>query len=342
MVRGCRDTWPHALAGQPTSGWRCQPLPPTCSQDWCLLGKNRGYGRVARLATKAMLRAISQAARSDPKRTDSMTSIDIATPRLVRCLRYVTPLREGGSLPAIVEADDDGMYVVKFRGAGQGPKALVAEVLAGGLGQALGLPVPDVVFVDLDPALGMAEPDPEIQDLLERSVGLNVGLDYLPGSLPLGAPEGAGISPELAADVVWFDAFLQNVDRTPRNPNLLLWHRNLWLIDHGAAFYTQHGWSDNLEAIAAAAAARFPVIRDHVLLPIAGSIHDADARFAHRLTPDLLREVVETVPDELLQGVQPFATPGEHRAAYLAHLTNRLAAPREWVATAEEARRGAV
>lgn len=270
-----------------------------------------------------------------------MNSIDIALPRTVRCLRYVTPLREGGSLPAIVEADDDGMYVVKFRGAGQGPNALVAEVLAAGIGQALGLPVPEVVFVQLDPALGMAEPDPEIQELLERSVGLNVGLDYLPGSLPLGAPASAGISPELAADVVWFDAFLQNVDRTPRNPNLLLWHRNLWLIDHGAALYTQHGWSDNVRAIAAAAAARFPVIRDHVLLPIAGAITEADDRLATRLSPDVLREVVETVPDLLLEGVAPFASPDAHRAAYLTHLSHRLAAPREWVATAEEARRGA-
>src|SRR5688572_26716894 len=174
-------------------------------------------------------------------------------PRTVTATRYVTPLREGGSLPAIVEADDDGMYVVKFRGAGQGPKALVAELIAAGIGQVLGLPVPETVLVELDPALGMAEPDPEIQELLERSTGLNVGLDYLPGSLPLGAPVGAGVSPELAADVVWFDAYLQNVDRTPRNPNLLLWHRNLWLIDHGAALYTQHGWGDDLETIAAGA-----------------------------------------------------------------------------------------
>lgn len=258
--------------------------------------------------------------------------------RRVRCLRYVTPLREGGSLPAIVEADDDGMYVVKFHGAGQGPKALVAELIASGVGQALGLPVPETVLVELDPALGMAEPDPEIQELLERSAGLNVGLDYLPGSLPLGAPESSGVSPELAADVVWFDALLSNVDRTPRNPNLLLWHRNLWLIDHGAALYTQHGWRDDLEAIAASAGARFPVIRDHVLLPIAGSLLDADERLAPRLTPEVIREVVADVPDELLEGVEPFPTPQGHREAYVTHLTQRLAAPRRWVQEAEDAR----
>jgi hypothetical protein len=265
----------------------------------------------------------------------------IAPLRRVQVLRYVTPLREGGSLPAIVEADDDGMYVVKFHGAGQGPKALVAELIAAGIGRALGLPVPEAVLVELDPALGMAEPDPEIQDLLERSAGLNMGLDYLPGSLPLGAPEGAGISPELAADVVWFDAYLSNVDRTPRNPNLLLWHRNLWLIDHGAALYTQHGWNDDLPAIAANAGGRFPVIRDHVLLPIARPIPEADHRLAPRVTADLLRDVVATIPDELLAGVAPFPTPERHREAYVTHLASRLAAPRGWVEEAERARRGA-
>jgi hypothetical protein len=258
--------------------------------------------------------------------------------RTVRCTRYVTPLREGGSLPAIMEADDDGLYVVKFRGAGQGPKALAAELIAAAVGQLLDLPVPETVLVDLDPALGMAEPDPEIQELLERSPGLNVGIDYLPGSLPLGAPVGAGVSAELAADVVWFDAFLTNVDRTPRNPNLLLWHRQLWLIDHGAAIYTQHGWSDDLEAIAASAGARFSIIRDHVLLPIAGSIHEADVRLAPRLSPDLMREVVAVVPDELLDGTPPFSSPERHREAYATHLAGRLAGPRTWVDEAEEAR----
>ena len=260
-------------------------------------------------------------------------------PRTVTATRYVTPLREGGSLPAIMEADDDGLYVVKFHGAGQGPKALVAELIAAGIGRALELPVPETVLVELDLALGMAEPDSEIQELLERSAGLNVGLDFLPGSLPLGAPASSGVSPELAADVVWFDAYLTNVDRTPRNPNLLLWHRNLWLIDHGAALYTQHGWSDDLAAIAAAAGARFAVIRAHVLLPVAGSIADADARLAPRLSPDLIRGVVAAIPDALLQDVPPFTTPERHREAYATHLIGRLAAPRAWVDEAEEARR---
>jgi len=256
----------------------------------------------------------------------------------VQVLRYVTPLREGGSLPAIVEADDDGMYVVKFRGAGQGPKALLAELIAAGVGQALDLPVPEVVLVDLDLALGMAEPDPEIQDLLERSAGWNVGLDYLPGSLPLGKPDDAGITSELAADVVWFDAYLSNVDRTPRNPNLLLWHRKLWLIDHGAALYTQHGWTDDIEAVAAKAGGRFAPIRDHVLLPIAGSIVAADERLRPRQTPEVLQAVVETLPVELLVDLPPFATPEVHRQAYLTHLTQRLQGPRLWVDEAEEAR----
>jgi len=264
--------------------------------------------------------------------------LSVPPPRTVRCTRYVTPLREGGSLPAIMEADDDGLYVVKFRGAGQGPKALAAELIAAAVGHLLDLPVPETVLVDLDPARGMAEPDPEIQELLERSPGLNVGIDYLPGSLPLGVPFGSGVSEELAADVVWFDAFLTNVDRTPRNPNLLLWHRQLWLIDHGAAIYTQHGWRDDLEAIAASARARFAVIRDHVLLPIAGSIREADARLAPRLSPDLLREVVAVVPDELLDGTPPFSSPERHREAYAAHLAGRLVGPRPWVDEAEEAR----
>ncbi len=262
----------------------------------------------------------------------------VSPPRRVRALRYQTPLREGGSLPAIMEADDDGLYVVKFHGAGQGPKALVAELIAAGIGRALGLPVPETVLVELDPALGMAEPDPEIQELLERSAGLNVGLDYLPGSLPIGAPLGSGVSPELAADVVWFDAFLMNVDRTPRNPNLLLWHRQLWLIDHGAALYTQHGWNDNLDLIGAGAGARFAVIRDHVLLPIAGAIRDADTRLAPRLTQDLVREVVDAIPDEFLENMPPFPTPERHREAYATHLTGRMSAPRSWVDEAEEAR----
>src|SRR3712207_5588201 len=160
--------------------------------------------------------------------------------RTVRATRYVTPLREGGSLPAIVEADDDGLYVLKFRGAGQGPKALVAELVAGELGRALGLPVPEIVLVTVDPGLGRAEPDREIQDLLAASHGLNLGLDFLPGALGYNPAAAPLADAALAADIVWFDALVTNVDRTPRNTNLLMWHGRIWMIDHGAALYVQH------------------------------------------------------------------------------------------------------
>src|SRR6188472_3272888 len=198
--------------------------------------------------------------------------------RTVTATRYVTPLREGGSLPGLVEADDDGLYVLKFRGAGQGPRALAAEIVAGELARGLGLPVPELVLLELDPALGAAEPDPEIQDLIAASAGLNLGVDFLPGAtayLPSHPPPG-----ELAAAVVWFDALVTNVDRTPRNPNLLRWHGDLWLIDHGAALYAFHGADPG-----ARARAPFAAIRDHVLLGAATSIADADARLAERVDP---------------------------------------------------------
>src|SRR4051812_36792578 len=199
--------------------------------------------------------------------------------RSVRAMRYVTPLREGGSLPALVEGDDDGMYVVKFRGAGQGPKALVAEVVAGEVARALGLRIPELVLVDLEPAIGHAEPDPEIQDLLAASAGVNAGMDFLPGSLPFSPAAPRGVDPALAADVVWLDALTTNVDRTARNPNMLVWHDNLWLIDHGAALFRHHdatAWPGD------AARRPFPQIRDHVLLPFAGSITEAGERLAGR------------------------------------------------------------
>src|SRR3954466_7644461 len=164
--------------------------------------------------------------------------------RTVTATRYVTPLREGGSLPGLVEADDDGLYVLKFRGAGQGPRALVAEVICGELARALGLPVPEQVLVELDPALGAAEPDPEIQDLIAASPGVNLGVDFLPGSLAFAPPCLELVTPARAAEVVWFDALVTNVDRTPRNPNLLSWHGQIWLIDHGAALYLQHQGGD--------------------------------------------------------------------------------------------------
>lgn len=260
------------------------------------------------------------------------------SPRRVTATRYAAPLREGGSLPGLLEADDEGLYVVKFRGAGQGTKALVAELIVGAIGQALGLPVPELVLVALDPDFGRGEPDPEIQELLERSGGVNLGMDFLPGALALAAPVGSGIEPALAASVVWFDAYCSNVDRTPRNPNLLLWHRRLWLIDHGAALYTHHGWTADPAALTAQAAARFPATREHVLLPIAGSVAEADARLGGRLSAERLAAIVDAVPDDWLAGQPPFATPAEHRAAYVAYLTRRLGEPRGWVEEAEHAR----
>ena len=195
--------------------------------------------------------------------------------RTVAATRYVTPLREGGSLPAIVEADDDGLYVLKFRGAGQGPKALVAEVVAGEIGRALGLPVPEIVLVDLDPDLARTEPDPEIQHLIKASAGLNLALDYLPGSVMFD-PVAEQPDAELASSIVWFDAYATNLDRTARNTNMLMWHRRLHLIDHGAALYFHHGGDDYL----ARSEDPFPMIKDHVLLPLASALREADARLA--------------------------------------------------------------
>src|SRR5919199_80844 len=238
--------------------------------------------------------------------------------RTVTATRYVTPLREGGSLPGLVEADDDGLYVLKFRGAGQGPRALAAEIVAGELARALGLPVPELVLIELDPALGAAEPDPEIQELIAASAGINLGVDFLPGSLPYNPTEPPDA--QLAADVVWLDALITNVDRTPRNPNLLRWHGNLWLIDHGASLFVHHGSGDPL----AAAGRPFPAIRDHVLLPVASSIAAADERLAARADP---AAAVALVPEAWTNG-----------APYAAHLEARLAEPRDWVREADRAR----
>jgi hypothetical protein len=253
--------------------------------------------------------------------------------RTVTATRYVTPLREGGSLPAIVEADDDGLYVAKFRGAGQGPKALVAEVIAGEIGRALGLPVPEIVLVEFDPALGAAEPHEEIRDLLNRSPGTNVGLDFLPGALPY-APAADAPAPALAADIVWFDGLVMNPDRTPRNVNLLVWHRRLWLIDHGAALYVHHTWRDPAEH----ARRPFPLLREHALLPVAGSIEEADGRLAPLLTADLVTSIVAAVPDDWLAPEAGLPDPASHRRAYVEYLMARIVAPRAFVGEVERAR----
>jgi hypothetical protein len=246
--------------------------------------------------------------------------------RTVQATRYVTPLREGGSLPAIVEADDEGLYVLKFRGAGQGPRALIAELVAGEIGRVLGLPVPQIVFVALDALLARLEPDPEIQELIKASAGLNLALDYLPGALAFD-PLADSVDADLASAIVWFDAALTNVDRTARNTNMLIWHRRLWLIDHGAALFFHHTWHDYL----ARSASRFGQIKDHVLLPFATGIAAADARLAPLLTPVVIDAVVALIPDEWLGDEAQFADAAAHRAAYSEYLQRRMAAPRPFV-----------
>ena len=205
-------------------------------------------------------------------------------------------LREGGSLPAIAEADDLGLYVVKFRGAGQGARALTAEIVAGEIGRALGLSVPEIVLVEVDPALGRNDPDAEIRHLLKASAGLNVGLDYLPGSTDFNPAAGDTVSPETASMAVWFDAFVQNVDRTPRNPNLLMWHKEIRFIDHGAAMYFHHNW----ETMPSKAQSPFAPIEKHVLLPFASALRRASERAHDLLSEDVLRGVLAMVPDVFL------------------------------------------
>jgi hypothetical protein len=257
--------------------------------------------------------------------------------RTVLATRYVTPLREGGSLPGLVEADDDGLYVVKFRGAGQGPRALVAEWLAGELARAIGLAVPDLVAVEIDPNLGDAEPDQEIHDLVRASGGLNLGLDFLPGALAFSravANQDGSVDPEIAADIVWLDALVTNPDRTAANPNLLVWHGRMWLIDHGAALYIHHTWRDPDEH----ARRPFERIGDHVLLPFAGSIEAADARHAGRIDGRLLLELVEALPGLWLPTDPAIGDAAAQRAAYVRYLLHRLEAPRTFVREAERAR----
>lgn len=253
--------------------------------------------------------------------------------RSVVATRYVTPLREGGSLPAIVEADDFGTYVLKFRGAGQGPKVLIAELLAGEIARALGLPMPEIVFVELDPQIGRSEPDGEVQALIAASAGLNLGLDYLPGSFSFDPLLDPKPDARLASSIVWFDAFITNVDRTVRNPNLLIWHKQLWLIDNGASLYFHYSWDDYLTRSCGA----FPQIKNHVLLPIAHAIREVDAALAVLLTPELIADIVYRIPEAWLDPTAGFATPDEHRAAYAAYLLHRLKAPRAFVEEAARA-----
>jgi hypothetical protein len=252
--------------------------------------------------------------------------------RTVQATRYVTPLREGGSLPGIVEADDAGMYVLKFRGAGQGPKALTAELIAGELARAAGLRLPELAFIELDAELARTEPDPEIQQLIRASGGLNLALDYLPGSMTFD-PVVDPLDALLASSIVWFDAYCSNVDRTARNANMLMWHRQLWLIDHGAALYFHHGWGAQDRS-----QDPFPLVRDHILLRFASVLPEADAALAARLTPAVIRDIVELVPDDWLAADRNFDSPRATRAAYVHHLTRRLEAPRPFLTEALRAR----
>ena len=257
--------------------------------------------------------------------------------RTVNVIRYITPLREGGSLPALVEADDDFLYVLKFRGAGQGTKALIAELIAGEIARTLGLRIPELVFVRLNEAFGRTEPDEEIQDLLRASEGLNLGLHYLSGAITFD-PILNDIGARLASQIVWLDAFLMNVDRTARNTNMLMWHKELWLIDHGAALYVHHigpNWSEQSER-------PFVQIKDHVLLSKATELEMVDTEFRQKLTPERIQAVVALVPDEWLTNESTTESASEQRQVYARFLETRLASSEIFVNAATDARNALV
>lgn len=258
--------------------------------------------------------------------TDKLRTIDVA--------RYVTPLREGGSLPAIVEGDDDFLYVLKFRGAGQGIKALIAELIGGEMARTLGLKIPEIVFATVDPAFGRTEPDEEIQDLLKASEGLNLALHYLSGAITFD-PNVTAIDPLLASKIVWFDSLITNVDRTVRNTNMLVWYKELWLIDHGASLYFHHNWQHWEEQ----SKKPFGLIKDHVLLPWASELPQADAVLRTILTPQKIKDLVLLVPDEWLALVSPNSVE-ENREVYVQFLTNRLS--QNFVNEAQHARQALI
>lgn len=255
--------------------------------------------------------------------------------RQLNATRYATPLREGGSLPAIVETDSDELFVVKFRGAGQGHRALIAEALAAALATELGLPVAEPAIIHLEKGFGRSEPDPEIQDILKNSHGENFGLAFISSALPFDPVINNDIDPVLAADIVWFDALITNVDRSPRNVNLLMQSGRIWMIDHGASFYFHHRWEDWRDRIQS----RFPQIKDHVLLHLAGKLTDADRRLRPRLTDDALRRATAQIPDGWLGDEEElFPDVESHRAAYIAYLRERLDGPRTWLDEAIQAK----
>jgi hypothetical protein len=257
--------------------------------------------------------------------------------RTVNVTRYVTPLREGGSLPALAEADDDFLYVLKFRGAGQGAKALIAELIAGETARALGLRIPEIVFANLDEAFGRTEPDEEIQDLLKASTGLNLALHYLSGAITFD-PLVTTVAPKLASQIVWLDCLMTNVDRTARNTNMLMWHKELWLIDHGASLYFHHSgqaWNE-------AAKRPFVQVKDHVLLPQAAELDLVDSAFRALLTPERIAGIVSLVPDEWLVDASEEASPDERRAVYVQFLTTRMEHSSVFLNEAHHARKALV
>lgn len=257
-------------------------------------------------------------------------SIDL---RHVQVTRYITPLREGGSLPAIAEADDGFMYVLKFRGAGQGVKALIADLIGGELARAAGFLVPEIVFASLDSAFGRTEPDEEIQDLLKASVGLNLGLHFLSGAMSFD-PVVNKTDPALASKIVWLDCLLTNVDRTARNTNMLIWNKELWLIDHGAALYFHHSWSNwDAQAIKP-----FVQVKDHVLLPFASELAQADVDLKKILTPSVIRKIVGLVPDEWLKPEAEGESPESMREVYQTFLLTRIAHSENFLNEAQHAR----
>ena len=253
--------------------------------------------------------------------------------RTIHVTRYVTPLREGGSLPAIAEGDDDFLYVLKFRGAGQGPKALIAELISGEIARALSLRIPEIVFADLDAAFGRSEPDQEIQDLLKASTGLNLALHYLSGSITFD-PIVTKIPARLASEIVWLDAFVTNVDRTARNTNMLMWREQLWLIDHGASLYFHH----NLQVPEEQARKTFVQIKDHVLLPVASELQEVDAAFRQMLNPEIIRSIVALVPDAWLTDESMGEIIEERREVYNRYLLTRFTQSEIFVKEAEHAR----
>ena len=261
--------------------------------------------------------------------------------RHLTALRYLQPFREGGSVPALIEADDDRLYVLKFRGAGQGRKALIAELIAGEIARLLGLPMPELVFMELDARLGISEPDAEVRELIMASAGLNLAMAYLPSALtfdPLASLNAQRLTPWLASQIVWFDALVTNIDRTRKNPNLLFSQRRLWLIDHGAAFYFHHTWQNYLER----SQQPFAAIKDHVLIHFATVLAEIDVGLAEHLPEDTLRAIIALTPDEWLANEAGFADADAVRAAYASYLTRRLQSPRAFVEEAIRAHARAV